>query len=77
MLPGAAAMPYGTFLFYNIVGGLFWVMSVSTLSYGLGNTIPNIDSYLLPILGVIGLVAFSPTIVRLIQRGVKNRHPRG
>ena len=76
MIAGAADMPYGTFVFYNIFGGLFWVISVSALGYWCGNTIPNIDRYILPLLGVIGILAFSPTIVRLIQSSVKKRHKR-
>src|SRR6266571_5229374 len=45
MIAGAADMHYGTFLFYNIFGGLFWAISVSALGYWLGNTIPAIDHY--------------------------------
>ena len=76
MIAGAAGMPYGTFLFYNIFGGLFWVISVSTLGSWLGHTIPDIDHYMLPILGFIGLLAFAPTIVHLIQSGLQKRHRR-
>jgi membrane-associated protein len=76
MVAGAADMHYGTFLFYNIFGGLFWAISVSALGYWLGNTIPDIDRYILPILGVIGLLALSPTLVRLLHSGVKQRHTR-
>ncbi len=76
MIAGAANMQYGTFLLYNIFGGLFWVISVSALGYWLGNTIPNIDHYILPILGVIGILAFAPTIVHLIQNSLKNRNQR-
>jgi membrane-associated protein len=77
MIAGAAGMPYGPFLFYNIFGGLFWVISVSTLGSWLGTTIPDIDQYLLPILGVIGILAFAPTLVHLIQGGLKQWHKRG
>jgi membrane-associated protein len=76
MVTGAADMHYGTFLCYNIFGGLFWAISVSALGYWLGNTIPDIDRYILPILGVIGLLALSPTLVRLLHSGVKQRHTR-
>jgi membrane-associated protein len=76
MIAGAADMHYGTFLVYNIVGGLFWTISVSALGSWLGNTIPNIDHYILPILGVISLLALSPIIVRLLHRGVKQQHTR-
>ena len=76
MIAGAADMHYGTFLLYNIAGGLFWAISVSALGSWLGNTMPNIDHYILPILGVIGLLALSPTIVRLLRSGVQQRHTR-
>jgi membrane-associated protein len=76
MIAGAADMHYGTFLFYNIFGGIFWAISVSALGYWLGNTIPDIDQYILPILGVIGLLALSPTLMRLLKSGVKHRHTR-
>jgi membrane-associated protein len=76
MIAGAADMHYGTFLVYNIVGGLFWAISVSALGSWLGNTIPNIDHYILPILGVISLLALSPIIVRLLHHGVKQQHTR-
>jgi membrane-associated protein len=76
MVAGAAAMHYSTLLVYNIVGGLFWAISMSALDYWLGNTIPDSDRYLLPILGVIGLLALSPTLVRLFHRSVQQRHTR-
>jgi membrane-associated protein len=76
MVAGAADMHYGTFLWYNIVGGLFWAVSVSALGYWLGNTIPDIDHYILPILGVIGVLALSPTLLRLLKSGVQQRHTR-
>ncbi len=60
----------------DIFGGLFWAISVSALGYWLGNSIPNIDHYILPILGVIGLFALSPTLVRLLKSGAKQRHTR-
>jgi hypothetical protein len=51
-------------------------MSLSAPGYWLGNTIPNIDHYLRPILGIIGLLALSPTLVRLRKSSVQQRHTR-
>src|SRR5262249_16382330 len=76
MVAGAADMHYGTFLFYNIFGGLFWAISVSALGYWLGNTIPDIDRYILPILGVIGLLALSPTLMHLLPSAGTQRPTR-
>lgn len=34
---GVGAMTYGKFLFYNVIGGLFWVFSVTLAGYFFGN----------------------------------------
>jgi hypothetical protein len=49
---------------------------VSALGAWLGNTIPDIDRYILPILGIIGLLALSPTLARLFRSGLRQRHTR-
>jgi membrane-associated protein len=64
------------FFSINIAGGLGWAIGVSALGYWLGNTIPNIDHYILPILGIIGLLALSPTLVRLLRSRVTQRNTR-
>jgi len=65
MMAGAAYMPYGTFLVYNMVGGLGWAISVSALGYWLGYALPDLDRYLLPLLGGIALLALFSTLARL------------
>lgn len=54
---GMGHMNYGVFLRYNIAGAVIWGVSITTLGYYLGSVIPNIDQYLLPILGVIILLS--------------------
>jgi membrane-associated protein len=51
---GMGKMEYGTFLTWNILGAFLWGISVTLAGYYLGTLIPDIDTYLLPILlGVI------------------------
>lgn len=54
---GVGSMKYRTFLMYNVLGALLWGVSVTLLGYYLGNLIPNIDHYLLPILGGVVLLS--------------------
>ena len=54
---GIARMPYRIFLAYNVVGAVIWTLLVTLLGYFLGSVIPDIDRYLLPILGVILVVS--------------------
>ena len=50
---GVARMDYKTFLAFNVIGGSLWAASLLLLGYYLGKVIPNIDRYLLPIIGLI------------------------
>ncbi len=58
---GISTMNYRVFLTYNIVGGVLWVTSLSSLGYFLGEVIPNPDKYILPI--ILGIIALSATPV--------------
>ncbi len=62
---GAAGMPYAAFTFYNVVGGLLWVGSMTLLGYYLGAAVPNLDVYLLPLIGVIVLISVLPPAIHL------------
>jgi membrane-associated protein len=57
IVAGAAEMPYRQFISFNILGGVLWVLSMTLLGFFLGSTIPNIDRYVLPIVGVILVVS--------------------
>jgi len=60
---GAARMNYRRFVTYNILGGLFWVLSTSLLGYALGRSIPSIDRYLHLVIAVVILLSISPSIL--------------
>ncbi len=52
-LAGVAHMKYSTFIIFNIVGGIFWCVSVVLLGYYLGTIFPNIDVIILPIIATV------------------------
>lgn len=59
---GIGHMHYGTFIFYNIIGGLFWTVGLCGIGYFLGSTVPNIDHYLIPIILGIIVVSLLPAL---------------
>jgi len=73
ILAGVGEMHYPTFLIYNLVGGLFWAVGLTSLGFYLGNTIPGIDKYLLPILLFIIIVSALPSVWKLL---VSREHRR-
>ena|SRR3990167_3836059 len=67
VLAGVGRMEYQRFISFNVIGGLVWSMGLPLLGYYLGRTIPHIDRYLLPIVGVIVLLSVSPTLYHLLK----------
>jgi membrane-associated protein len=66
ILAGAAKMNYKKFATYNVVGGILWAGGITILGYFLGRVIPNIDTYLLPIILGIVFLSFIPVIKEVI-----------
>ena len=53
---------------YNIIGGLLWGAGLPLLGYYLGNSIPNIDKYLIPIVLLIIFLSILPTAVHILRK---------
>ncbi|MET0150813.1 MAG: VTT domain-containing protein, partial [Acidimicrobiales bacterium] len=62
IVAGAGKMHYRTFLVYNLVGGFLWAVGVTSLGYILGESVPSIDKYLLPVIGVIIVASVAPVV---------------
>jgi len=67
IVAGMAEMHYGSFITYNVIGGLLWSFGLTLLGYFLGSVIPNADKYLLPIIGVIILASVLPAIIHFVK----------
>lgn len=73
ILAGVSNMPYKQFLLHTILGGFIWTIGLTLLGYILGNTIPDIDKYLLPIIAGIVALSILPGVLHLIIEKVKNK----
>lgn len=67
IMAGVGRMRYRTFLTYNIVGGFLWGIGLPLLGFYLGNSIPDIDKYLIPIIALIIILSASPIIFRVLS----------
>lgn len=70
---GVGKMKYQTFLTYNVIGGVLWGTGVTFLGYALGNTFPQIEEYLLPI--IVGIIVLSSLPI-LFEVYIAMRKPR-
>lgn len=76
VVAGIGHMDYRKFVTYNVVGGILWGSGVTTAGYVLGESIPDIDRWLLPIIGVIVMVSFIPVGLELLK-AFRNRQTNG
>jgi membrane-associated protein len=67
ILAGVGRMRYGSFLFYNVVGGLLFGAGVPLAGYSLGNAVPGVDRYILPIIGGIIFVSVLPGLIHFLR----------
>jgi membrane-associated protein len=67
IVAGVGKMSYPIFLLFNIIGGVLWALGLSGLGYFLGNSIPNIDHYLLPIIAGIIFLSILPGFVHIAR----------
>ncbi|MCU1430104.1 MAG: putative rane-associated protein [Actinomycetia bacterium] len=65
ILAGVGEMRYRSFARYNIIGGVAWGAGVVIAGTVLGKTVPHIDKYLLPIVGLIIVASVVPPLLEV------------
>lgn len=64
---GIGEMQYKKFLFFNLFGAVLWAIGVTLAGYYLGSLIPDVDKYLLPIIGLIIVASILPAIHHMVM----------
>ena len=62
IVAGIGKMDHKRFTFFNFFGGTLWTWGMCWGGYFLGNTIPNVDRYLLPIIALIIILSVLPPV---------------
>lgn len=67
IMAGVGKMEYKSFFIYNLIGGFLWTFSITILGYFLGNSIPNIDRYMIPVILSIIVLSFIPAVIEIVK----------
>ncbi len=73
VVAGVSRMNVRTYTAYNVIGGLLWTAGVTTAGYFLGKTVPSIDKYLLPIIGLIVVLSAIPVLLEARRQRASSR----
>lgn len=64
---GAAEMQYRRFVFYNVCGGVFWVLSTVLLGFFLGRAVPDIERHIHLVIAVVIFLSILPGVIELYR----------
>jgi membrane-associated protein len=64
---GAAEMPYGRYVGFDIVGGVVWVTATILGGYTLGRSVPNIGKYIHYVIVVVVVLSVLPAMIGLMK----------
>jgi membrane-associated protein len=67
IIAGVGQMRYRKFFIYNVTGGLLWAVGITLLGYYLGTSVPGIDKYIIPVLGLIIVASILPPLVEILK----------
>jgi len=83
-LAGALGVPGRTFTLWQCAGGAVWTVGLVLAGYGLGSSIPSVDTYLLPVVALIVVVSLVPLALEVRRSrlapaaaGPQGRHAAG
>ena len=62
---GILEMPARSFTFWQVTGGLIWSVGVTLAAYAVGQSIHNLDHYLIPIAVAVAVISLVPVVIEL------------
>jgi membrane-associated protein len=64
---GVGQMEYRRFFFYNVAGGVGWVVSMTWAGYLLGQSVPNINDHIHIVVAIVIVLSLIPIAVELVR----------
>jgi membrane-associated protein len=71
---GVGQMRYRRFLFFNIAGGIAWVLAMVLTGYFLGRSIPNVDRHVHQIIFIVIFLSFIPIGLEYLKARKEKTH---
>jgi len=73
LVAGVGGMQYRRFVFYNVFGGIGWVVSMTSLGYLLGRAVPDIDRHIHIVIAIVIFLSLLPGIIKIAREKWKVR----
>ncbi|TMA11894.1 MAG: DedA family protein [Deltaproteobacteria bacterium] len=67
VVAGVGAMQYRRFISYNVFGGIFWVLTMTSTGYFLGRIVPNIEERIHVVIAIVIFLSLLPAVAKVIR----------
>jgi membrane-associated protein len=67
VVAGVGQMRYRRFIFYNVAGGVGWVVSMTWAGYLLGQVVPDLDQYIHVLVAVVIVLSVIPIVIEIVR----------
>ncbi len=73
IIAGVGQMKYENFVLYNVFGGFVWSFGMVYAGYYLGQIVPGVDKYILPIIVLIVIISILPIALETFRAYSKHK----
>jgi membrane-associated protein len=74
VVAGAGQMSYRRFLAYNVFGGMFWVLSMTLIGFGLASVWPDVTKHIEKLIILIIFLSLLPAIIGYLRSRLATRN---
>jgi membrane-associated protein len=76
LVAGVGKMNRAQFFIYDLIGAASWAVIVTLLGYWFGSRIPDLDKYILPVVGAAMVISFGPMVWHIVRDAKTRRRFR-
>lgn len=76
VVAGIGNMDYRKFLYYNIIGAVAWIISMTLTGFYLGRLVPGIDKHIEKVIIVVVFVSLLPALIKFVKHRLQKRKIR-
>ncbi|MCC6865491.1 MAG: VTT domain-containing protein [Ignavibacteria bacterium] len=73
IVAGVGVMDYSKFLFYNVIGAVAWILSMTLIGFYLVKFIPGIDKHIEKVIVGVVIVSLLPGIIKYLNHKFRSR----
>ena len=67
IVAGIGGMDYGKFMFYNVIGAVAWILSMTLTGFYLARLIPGVDKHIEKVIIIVVFLSLLPGIIKFLK----------